>query len=151
MANNLYSIIINDKRYGFFHSTRGLNKGEPLSPALFILGVEVLSKTLNQLKRNPEFHGFYMEKEGQIVNNLSFADDYNLFTSGRAKTLYLIMQTLKDYEDISCQMVNGDKCHFMVYPNVFDTTRDRIKKNNKIQTKSWTSNKFRMPNLCGWT
>ena len=34
MDNNWYSII-NGKRYGFFHCTRNLKKGDPLSHALF--------------------------------------------------------------------------------------------------------------------
>ena len=33
MANNFYSIIVNGKSYGFFHSSRGLKQGDPLSPA----------------------------------------------------------------------------------------------------------------------
>ncbi|KAK6781998.1 hypothetical protein RDI58_019794 [Solanum bulbocastanum] len=49
MANNWYSIIINGKRHGFFHSTRGLKQGDPLSLALFILGAKVLSRFLNRL------------------------------------------------------------------------------------------------------
>ena len=38
------------------------------------------------------------------------------------------MQTLKYYEDISNEMVNGDKSHFIIHPNAFDTRRDIIKR-----------------------
>ena len=31
MANNWYSFIINGKRYSFFHTSRGLKQGDPLS------------------------------------------------------------------------------------------------------------------------
>lgn len=35
MSNNWYSIILNEARHGFFHSTKGLKQGDSVSPALF--------------------------------------------------------------------------------------------------------------------
>ncbi|XP_049399717.1 uncharacterized protein LOC125863742 [Solanum stenotomum] len=128
MANNWYSIIINGKRHGFFHSTRGLKQGDPLSPALFILGAEVLSRSLNRLFQNPLYHGFHMERRGPQINHLSFADDIIIFTSGRKHSLKLIMHTLATYERISGQLVNKAKSHFMLHSNAFRTTSDRVRK-----------------------
>ena len=101
MAKNWYSIIVNDKRYGFFYSTRSLKQGEPLSPALFILVAEVLFRSLNRLHFHTDYHGFFMDKWGPQVNPLSFADDIILFTFGRYKTLIIIMKTLMEYEETS--------------------------------------------------
>jgi len=128
MANNWYSIILNGRRYGFFHSTRGLKQGDPLSPALFILGAEVLSRSLNRLHQHPLYNGFYMEMRGPQINHLSFADDIIIFTSGRKDSLKLIMQTLATYERISGQLINKAKSHFLLHPNAFRTTCDRIKR-----------------------
>ncbi|KAH0646562.1 hypothetical protein KY284_034446 [Solanum tuberosum] len=128
MANNWYSIILNGRRYGFFHSTRGLKQGDPLSPALFILGAEVLARSLNRLHQHPLYHGFYMEMSGPQINHLSFADDIIIFTSGRKDSLKLIMQTLTTYEKISGQLINKDKSHFLLHPNAFRTTCNRIKR-----------------------
>lgn len=86
MSNNWYSIIINGSRHSF------------LSPALFIIGAEVLSRLLNQLHLSSHFHGFYMEKRGPQINHLSFADDTIIFTFGRSRSLELIMKVLFDYE-----------------------------------------------------
>ncbi|KAK6791449.1 hypothetical protein RDI58_010530 [Solanum bulbocastanum] len=135
MANNWYSIIINGKRHGFFHSTRGLKQGDPLSPALFILSAEVLSRSLNRLHQNPLYHGFYMERRGPQINHLSFADDIIIFTSGRKHSLKLIMQTLATYERVSGQLINKAKSHFLLHPNAFRTTSDRIKKSTGFHKK----------------
>ncbi|XP_049364529.1 uncharacterized protein LOC125829336 [Solanum verrucosum] len=69
-----------------------------------------------------------METRGPQVNHLSFADDIIIFTSGRKKSLELIMHTLNIYEETSGQLVNKDKSHFMVHSNAFNSTKDRIKR-----------------------
>ena len=43
-----YSILINDSSMGFFHSTNGLRQGDPLSPYLFVIGMEALSCLINR-------------------------------------------------------------------------------------------------------
>nr|XP_019067280.1 uncharacterized protein LOC109119268 [Solanum lycopersicum] len=149
MANNWYSIIVNGKRYGFFHSTRGLKQGDPLSPTLFILSAEVLSRSLNRLHNHPDYHGFIMEKRGPQVNHLSFVDDIILFTSGRCKTLRLLMNTLKEYEMISGQLINGDKSHFMLHSNAFNSTRDRIKRLTSFKQKQGLINYLGCPLFVG--
>ncbi|PHT25950.1 hypothetical protein CQW23_34431 [Capsicum baccatum] len=77
------------KKEGSFHSTRGLKQGDPLSPALFSLGAEVLSRMPNNLHQKPLYQGFTMQQKGPQVNNLSFADDVIIFTSGKRTTLKL--------------------------------------------------------------
>ncbi|XP_055835240.1 uncharacterized protein LOC129903721 [Solanum dulcamara] len=128
MSHNWYSIIINGSRHGFFHFTRGLKQGDPLSPFLFILGAEVLSRLLNNLHHHPNYQGFFMAKRGPKINHLSFADDVIIFSSGRAQTLQLIMETLHTYESTSGQLINRDKSQFMVPSNAFNSTVRRIKK-----------------------
>ncbi|XP_015160445.1 uncharacterized protein [Solanum tuberosum] len=114
MRNNWYSNIVNGTSHGFFHSTRGLKQGDPLSPSLFILGAEALSRMPNNLYDNQHFHGFQMDFRRPQINHLSFAHDVIIFTSGREESLKLIMETLSTYEDTSDQLINKGKSHFMV-------------------------------------
>ncbi|XP_049378369.1 uncharacterized protein LOC125843198 [Solanum stenotomum] len=117
MSNNWYSIIINSHRHGFFHSTRGLKQGDPLSPALFILGAEVLSRLLNSLHQIPSYKGFFLEPKGPQINHLSFADDVIIFAAIDRHSLKVIMDRLGEYEHTSGQLINGEKSHFMIPDN----------------------------------
>ncbi|XP_075087558.1 uncharacterized protein LOC107813948 [Nicotiana tabacum] len=58
MSNNWYSVLVNGQSSGFFKLTRGVKQGDPLSPALFILSAEVLSRSLNKLFEDKSFVGF---------------------------------------------------------------------------------------------
>ncbi|XP_019224305.1 PREDICTED: uncharacterized protein LOC109205994 [Nicotiana attenuata] len=127
LSNNWYSVIVNGTRCGFFHSTRGLKQGDPLAPALFILGAELLSRMLNNLTHDQFFNGFYMERRGPQITHLSFADDIIIFTSGSTYSLQKIMDTLQSYENTSGQLINKNKSHFMTSSSAFPYTIRRIK------------------------
>ncbi|XP_019240872.1 PREDICTED: uncharacterized protein LOC109220861 [Nicotiana attenuata] len=126
LSNNWYSVIVNGTRCGFFHSTRGLKQGDPLAPALFIIGAELLSKMLNNMTHDQFFNGFYMERRGPQITHLSFADDIIIFTSGSRYSLHKIMGILQAYEQTSGQLINKNKSHFMVSPSAFQSTSRRV-------------------------
>ncbi|XP_059301858.1 uncharacterized protein LOC132053773 [Lycium ferocissimum] len=75
IGNNWYSVLLNGQATGFFHSTRGVKQGDPLSPALFLLSTEVLSRALNVLFEDDQFIGRimhvlreYEQTSGQLIN-----------------------------------------------------------------------------------
>ncbi|XP_070057898.1 secreted RxLR effector protein 78-like [Nicotiana tomentosiformis] len=51
-----YSIVINSKPTAPFDAKRGVRQGDPLSPYLFVLTMEYLTRILKTLKDRPDFN-----------------------------------------------------------------------------------------------
>ncbi|WMV30097.1 hypothetical protein MTR67_023482 [Solanum verrucosum] len=118
IANNWYSILFNGQPKGSFHSTRGVKQGDPLSPALFILSAEILSRALNSLFENHNFVGYGMPNWSRNINHIAYVDDTIIFSSAEEGSLKQIMRVIKDYETISGQLVNKEKRFFYMFHKV---------------------------------
>lgn len=103
-----YSILVNGKASGFFTARHGIKQGDPLSPALFILANEYLSRGLNHMfSSSPDL--YFGSEKGVKVSHLAYADDLILFTRGRTSGLKKIMDYLQHYENVSGQKINKSK------------------------------------------
>ncbi|KAL0297928.1 UNVERIFIED_CONTAM: hypothetical protein Sangu_3170100 [Sesamum angustifolium] len=70
-----YSVVVNGGVHGFFAGARGLRQGDPMSPYLFVLVMEVLHMILQQLiEQDGEFQYHWRCQELNLFQ-LSFADD----------------------------------------------------------------------------
>ncbi|XP_059277620.1 uncharacterized protein LOC132031700 [Lycium ferocissimum] len=98
-----------DMPQGFFKSTRGVKQGDPLSPTLFILEAECMSRALNVLHEDGKFKGFGMPKWSPYINHLAYADDTIIFASADDYSLKKVMETLTEYEKTSGQRINKTK------------------------------------------
>ncbi|XP_075088349.1 uncharacterized protein LOC142170355 [Nicotiana tabacum] len=128
ISNVWYSIIINKSRHGFFSSSQGLKQGDPLSPSLFIIVDEVLSRSLNSLYNYPDFTPFDMYNKVPKVNHLAYVDNIIIFCSGNSKSIKLVMKQIGNYEDSSDQLVNTDKSFFLTAPKIFSNKINKIRK-----------------------
>ncbi|RVX14047.1 putative ribonuclease H protein [Vitis vinifera] len=84
-------ILVNGNSKGWVKASRGLRQGNPLSPFLFTLVVDVLSRMLLRAEERNGLEGFRVGRIRTRVSHLQFADDTIFFSSTREKDL----QTLK--------------------------------------------------------
>nr|XP_016486709.1 PREDICTED: uncharacterized protein LOC107806947 [Nicotiana tabacum] len=118
VSNNWYLVLVNGQSSGFFKFTRGVKKGDPLSPALFILSAELLSRLLNKLFEDKSFIGFGMPKWSEHLNHLAYDDDTIIFASAHCLSLRKITVVLGKYEKISGQMISKPKSSYYIYSKV---------------------------------
>ncbi|KAK4382172.1 putative mitochondrial protein [Sesamum angolense] len=108
-----FSVLVNGEHAGFFHSTRGLRQGDPLSPALFVVAADYLSRGLDRLfAAHPTM--FYQLPGLIRVSHLAYADDLMIFTTTCRQNMELLRDFLRAYERVSGQLINGSKSSFIV-------------------------------------
>ena len=94
-----------------------LRQGDPLSPSLFILMAEYLSRgIINLYQKNPCM--YYKNKGLFPLSHLSYADDCIIFCNGQKKSIETLMNFLKAYESVSGQRINDNKNIFLPGQNV---------------------------------
>jgi len=91
---------------------RGLRQGDPLSPFLFVLVAEVLSRMLMKASSMGLFQGLQVGKKKETITHLQFADDI-----AEANELYLqnIKRILLSFQTFSGLAVNYSKSGLLVF------------------------------------
>ena len=77
-----FSVLVNGSPKGSFGSSRGSRQGDPLSPLLFLLIMEVLSIILKKAEENNIIWGFHvgaMNSVGVWLSLWLFANDTIIF------------------------------------------------------------------------
>lgn len=77
-----FSVLVNGYLADFFDSSHGLRQGDPLSPLLFVLVMEVLSRLLKRMEERGFLCGFQAGShvQGGLNNShIIFVDDTVLF------------------------------------------------------------------------
>ncbi|KAL9690876.1 hypothetical protein QQ045_011288 [Rhodiola kirilowii] len=103
-----FSVLINGSLEGYFKSSRGLRQGDPMSPYIFTLVMEVLSRILGQVRQSNEFV-FHPKCAGISLSHLMFADDIIIFSKADLGSLMKIKDALSLFHSWSGLEVNGSK------------------------------------------
>ena len=107
-----FSVLINGFPVGFFGNSRGLRQGDPLSPLLFLVIMEVLSRILKKTEEGVFIQGFLagpINSTGIRVSYLLFADDTILFCDASREQILSIRLVLTCFQAFTSLKVNVGK------------------------------------------
>ena len=121
-----YNLVINGKPSNRIYPTRGLRQGDPLSPYLFLIVSDVLSRMVLAEIKSQEVKGMVMNKYCPILSHLFFADDSLFFMEAEESNCQKMMGIIKDYELASGQKINLDKSSMVFSTNAGEELRRRI-------------------------
>jgi len=109
LASAKISISINGKLHGFFSCSRGVRQGDPLSPLLFCLAEEVISRSTTKLVREGKLKLILGSRNNPVPSHILYADDIMLFCKASNSNIQALTNLFQKYAQISGQFVNPQK------------------------------------------
>ena len=117
-----FFVLVNGSPTGFFGNSRGLHQGDPLSPLLFLLVMEVLSKLFQKTEEAGLIRGFLAGELGGSevrLSHLLFANDTIVFCDAVPEQILHIRKVLSCFEAVTGLRVNLSKSE-MVHVGMVD-------------------------------
>ncbi|XP_057811778.1 uncharacterized protein LOC131026015 [Salvia miltiorrhiza] len=97
------SILYNGKLRGYFGCSRGVRKGDPLSPILFGIAEDILSALFRDCVASGHLVPMSMTRHHMFPTHLFYADDILVFCKASVRNAKAIMKILDYYSWISGQ------------------------------------------------
>ena len=129
-----FEVVINGGKSEYFKPSRGLRQGDPLSPYLFILYQEVLSRFIEHDLKLKNIVGIKSSISGPMISHVMYADDIILFTKASRKDAESLVKTLEKYCCWSSQAINRSKSGVFFSKHTQSNARRSIK--GILQVKS---------------
>ncbi|KAJ9696951.1 hypothetical protein PVL29_008942 [Vitis rotundifolia] len=118
-----FSVLINGSPTGFFQSSRGLRQGDPLSPYLFVIAMEVFSCMVGRAISGGFLSGWKVGGRsglGLQISHLLFADDTLVFCEESADQMTYLSWLLMWFEACSGLKINLEKSELISVGRVHD-------------------------------
>ena len=119
-----FSIIVNGGKTKWFRPTRGLRQGDPLSPYLFILCQDILSRMIEKEHRLGQVSGVKMNLNGPPFTHVMYADDLMLFARASTREVKVLDECLEKYCLWLGQLINREKSE-LIFSKLVQRVRKR--------------------------
>ena len=113
-----FSILINGSLASLFTSNCGICQGDPISPFLFILVTNVLSRLFLQRDAEGSLQGIKIARNCPLISHLMFVDDLVVFSLARHNELTAVQSCLSQFQTWSGLSINKRKLTITFSQNV---------------------------------
>lgn len=127
------SILINGSNSEYFLCSRGIRQGDPISPYIFIICIERLSKEIDKAVFNKVWVPISISTSGPIFPYLFSDDDPTLFFTAITHSCNAILGTLNNIYRASSEKLNNIKSKTVFSNNATSSTISTCATNMNIQ------------------
>lgn len=126
VRTNTTNILWNGDKLEAFHTSRGLRQGDPISPYLFVLGMERLTHMILDRVHKRIWKGMRAGHKGPLISHMMFADDLVLFAEATPQQVDVILECMHEFGAMSGHKISQEKTYIFFSPNVKQATRRTI-------------------------
>ncbi|XP_062113347.1 uncharacterized protein LOC133824478 [Humulus lupulus] len=103
-----YCLMLNGCLHGSFQGGKGLRQGDPISPLLFVIVMEYLTRSIFQAAKGKGFKFHPLCKSLNIIS-LYFADDFLVLCKANTSSIQIIQHALDEFSAASGLLINKSK------------------------------------------
>ncbi|GKD52859.1 metallophosphoesterase 1-like protein isoform X1, partial [Tanacetum coccineum] len=104
-----FSVCVNGERHGYFKNGRGLRQGDPMSPYLFTLVMEVLTLMVQRKVRNNNQFKYHWGCKELKLTQLCLAGDLLMLSNRDYKSVKVLKDALMEFNRTSSLIPNMNK------------------------------------------
>ena len=126
ISSSSISILFNGVVLDPFLPSKGIRQGDPLSPYLFILCMEVLGALISEKCEDKLWDPVQASRGGLAFSHLFFVDSLVLFAKANVKNCRAVRDVLDTFCELSGQKVSAEKSCVYFSPNLSQHHREEL-------------------------